>query len=56
MFANPTQEHRNLIPLGRLGQPEEVAQVVELLLTNAYMTNKVRGHQIPLQMSYALAR
>lgn len=40
MFANPTLEHRNLIPVGRFGQPEEVAQVVELLVTNAYMTNK----------------
>ncbi|KZV65611.1 NAD(P)-binding protein [Peniophora sp. CONT] len=41
MFANPTMEHRNLIPLGRFGQPEEVAQVVELLISNAYMTNKI---------------
>ncbi|VDC04516.1 unnamed protein product [Peniophora sp. CBMAI 1063] len=41
MFANATDEHRKLIPLQRFGQPEEVAQVVELLLTNAYMTNKI---------------
>lgn len=29
--------------MGRFGQPEEVAQVVELLVTNSYMTDKVRG-------------
>ena len=28
--------------MGRFGQPEEVAQVVELLITNSYMTDKVR--------------
>jgi len=27
--------------VGRFGQPEEVAQVVELLVTNSYMTDKV---------------
>jgi hypothetical protein len=29
--------------VGRFGQPEEVAQVVELLVTNSYMTDKVSG-------------
>jgi 3-oxoacyl-[acyl-carrier protein] reductase len=29
--------------VGRFGQPEEIAQVVELLITNSYMTNKVGG-------------
>jgi len=29
--------------VGRFGQPEEVAQVVELLVTNSYMTDKVRA-------------
>ncbi|KAI0065207.1 NAD-binding protein [Artomyces pyxidatus] len=41
MFKNPTAEHRALIPMGRFGQPEEIACVVELLVTNAYMTNKI---------------
>lgn len=31
-----------LIPVGRLGQPAEIAAIVEMLVTNAYMTNKVR--------------
>lgn len=29
------------IPVGRFGQPAEIASVVELLVLNAYMTNKV---------------
>lgn len=32
---------QDLVPVGRFGQPEEVAQVVELLVTNSYMTDKV---------------
>jgi NAD(P)-dependent dehydrogenase (short-subunit alcohol dehydrogenase family) len=43
MFKDPTPAHRNLIPVGRFGQPEEIAQVVELLITNSYMTDKVWG-------------
>ncbi|KAI0248521.1 hypothetical protein BJV78DRAFT_1131256, partial [Lactifluus subvellereus] len=31
----------DLVPVGRFGQPEEIAQVVELLVTNSYMTDKV---------------
>jgi len=41
MFREPTTAHLNLIPMGRFGQPEEIAAVVELLVTNAYMTNKI---------------
>lgn len=41
MFNNPTVAHRDLVPVGRFGQPEEVAQVVELLVTNSYMTDKI---------------
>ncbi|KAH9975000.1 putative short-chain dehydrogenase/reductase, partial [Lactifluus volemus] len=41
MFNNPTAAHRDLVPVGRFGQPEEIAQVVELLVTNSYMTDKV---------------
>ena len=31
------------IPIGRLGKPSEIADVVYLLASNAYMTNKVRA-------------
>ncbi|KAF8260049.1 NAD-binding protein [Lactarius quietus] len=41
MFSEPTAAHRDLVPVGRFGQPEEVAQVVELLVTNSYMTDKI---------------
>ncbi|KAI0300650.1 NAD-binding protein [Multifurca ochricompacta] len=41
MFNSPTAAHRDLVPVGRFGQPEEVAQVVELLVTNSYMTDKI---------------
>jgi len=41
MFANPTDEMRAMIPVGRLGVPDEIASIVELLVTNAYMTNKI---------------
>jgi len=30
-----------MIPVGRLGVPDEIASIVEVLVTNAYMTNKV---------------
>jgi len=41
MMANPTDEIKNMIPIGRLGKPHEVASVVETLVTNAYLTNKI---------------
>ncbi|KAJ4490709.1 NAD-binding protein [Lentinula aciculospora] len=41
MMSNPTEEMRNMIPVGRLGVPSEIASIVELLVTNAYMTNKI---------------
>ena len=31
------------IPIGRLGKPEEIASIVLMLVTNGYMTNKVRS-------------
>jgi hypothetical protein len=40
--------------VGRFGQPEEVAQVVELLVTNSYMTDKVRGLYLCVLASYNL--
>ncbi|KAJ7471956.1 NAD-binding protein [Mycena latifolia] len=41
MMANPSDEIRNMIPIGRLGKPDEVASVVEMLVTNEYLTNKI---------------
>ncbi|KAJ3565516.1 hypothetical protein NP233_g7584 [Leucocoprinus birnbaumii] len=41
MMANPSEELGKRIPIGRFGVPQEVASVVELLVTNAYMTNKI---------------
>jgi NAD(P)-dependent dehydrogenase (short-subunit alcohol dehydrogenase family) len=31
-----------LVPIGRVGEPEEIASVVEMLVKNEYMTNKAR--------------
>ncbi|KAJ7334828.1 NAD-binding protein [Mycena albidolilacea] len=41
MMANPSDEIKSMIPIGRLGKPHEVASVVETLVTNAYLTNKI---------------
>ncbi|KAJ6510523.1 NAD-binding protein [Mycena sanguinolenta] len=41
MMANPSQEIRNSIPIGCMGKPHEVASVVETLVTNEYLTNKI---------------
>ncbi|KAF9267195.1 NAD-binding protein [Marasmius fiardii PR-910] len=41
MFSNPSQELRSMIPVGRFGLPKEIASIVEVLVTNAYMTNKI---------------
>jgi 3-oxoacyl-[acyl-carrier protein] reductase len=41
MLPGDPQELARLIPVGRLGQPEEVADLAMAVLTNAYMTNKV---------------
>ncbi|TFK66067.1 NAD-binding protein [Pluteus cervinus] len=41
MLANPSDELRKRIPVGRFGLPDEIASVVELLVCNAYMTNKI---------------
>jgi len=54
MFKDPTPAHRDLVPVGRFGQPEEVAQVVELLVTNSYMTDKIvtcDGGMIPSSLA-----
>ncbi|KAJ7119575.1 NAD-binding protein [Mycena epipterygia] len=41
MMANPSDEIKSMIPIGRLGKPHEVASVVEVLVTNPYLTNKI---------------
>jgi len=38
---NAIDSLKQRIPVGRLGKPEEIASVVELLVTNAYLTNKI---------------
>ncbi len=44
---------QDLVPVGRFGQPEEVAQVVELLVTNSYMTDKVCDLVSPSWMAHS---
>jgi 3-oxoacyl-[acyl-carrier protein] reductase len=34
------QELKQRIPIGRLGKPEDVAEVIMMLITNSYMTNQ----------------
>ncbi|KDQ57893.1 hypothetical protein JAAARDRAFT_250632 [Jaapia argillacea MUCL 33604] len=41
MMANPGPENLKLIPVGRFGKPDEIASVVEMLVGNSYMTNKI---------------
>jgi NAD(P)-dependent dehydrogenase (short-subunit alcohol dehydrogenase family) len=35
------QEMAELLPVGRIGQPEDIAQAAVLLLTNGYMSGSV---------------
>jgi 3-oxoacyl-[acyl-carrier protein] reductase len=41
MMENPSEELKSKIPVGRFGLPHEIASIVEMLVTNAYMTNKI---------------
>ncbi|OCH89055.1 NAD-binding protein [Obba rivulosa] len=41
MLSNPPESLKSKIPIGRLGKPDEIANIVILLATNGYMTNKV---------------
>ncbi|EIW61058.1 NAD-P-binding protein [Trametes versicolor FP-101664 SS1] len=49
MMKNPPDAVRNLIPIGRLGKPDEIASIVLMLAINAYMTNKVSSTEHTLQ-------
>ncbi len=43
MIAGDEQDQQELaprIPVGRLGKPEEVADVIMMLISNAYLTNQ----------------
>lgn len=41
MLPGGTEELKGIIPVGRMGRPEEIASVVEVMITNAYVSNKV---------------
>ncbi|KAF9483667.1 NAD-binding protein [Pholiota conissans] len=41
MMSNPSDQLKEKIPVGRFGLPVEIATIVEMLVTNAYMTNKI---------------
>lgn len=41
MLPGETEELKDKIPVGRLGRPEEVAEVVRLMVENGYVSNKV---------------
>jgi 3-oxoacyl-[acyl-carrier protein] reductase len=43
MLPGDPEELRARIPAGRLGRPEEVADLVVAVLSNAYLTNQVIG-------------
>ena len=40
------------IPVNRFGEPDEIASIVELLITNAYLTNKVRCYLASLSRAF----
>ncbi|KZV91695.1 NAD(P)-binding protein [Exidia glandulosa HHB12029] len=41
MLPGSPEHLKSMIPVGRLGVPQEIASVVEMLATNGYLTNKV---------------
>ncbi|KAF8881614.1 hypothetical protein BD779DRAFT_1545772 [Infundibulicybe gibba] len=41
MMSNPNPDYVKLIPIGRFGIPDEIASIVELLVSNGYMNNKI---------------
>ena len=43
MLPGPADEVARRIPVGRLGEPDEVADLAHAMLANAYLTNQVVG-------------
>jgi 3-oxoacyl-[acyl-carrier protein] reductase len=43
MLPGPAAEVARRVPVGRLGEPDEVADMAHAILANAYMTNQVVG-------------
>jgi 3-oxoacyl-[acyl-carrier protein] reductase len=43
MHPGDPEELRARVPVGRLGRPEEVADLALAILRNAYMTNQIVG-------------
>jgi len=41
MLPDEPQSYVDKIPVGRLGRPQEIASIVEMLVRNSYMTNKI---------------
>jgi len=41
MLPDEPQSYIDKIPVGRLGRPQEIAGIVEMLVRNSYMTNKI---------------
>ncbi|KZT38383.1 hypothetical protein SISSUDRAFT_1047066 [Sistotremastrum suecicum HHB10207 ss-3] len=41
MVPDEPSHYTAKIPVGRLGKPAEIAQIVEMLVSNSYMTNKI---------------
>lgn len=41
MLPGSTEELKGKIPVGKLGRPEEIAEVVVLMIVNGYVSNKV---------------
>ncbi|KZS95302.1 NAD-binding protein [Sistotremastrum niveocremeum HHB9708] len=41
MVPDEPSHYTSKIPVGRLGKPAEIAQIVEMLVSNSYMTNKI---------------
>ncbi|PPQ68125.1 hypothetical protein CVT24_002951 [Panaeolus cyanescens] len=41
MMKNPSDELKARLPVGRFGKPDEIASIVEMIVLNSYMTNKI---------------
>ena len=45
-----------MIPIGRMGVPEEIASIVQMLVQNEYMTNKVTAYNPVVDISKSVCR